>query len=89
MRKLKIIRPDAKGRISLGALPPGISGFRLIIDKEGRYILEPLSEIPARERWLYENAAALTKVKKGLTELANPQKKLTKLSFSKYSSDKE
>lgn len=48
MRMLKILKLDSRGRINLSILAKGISGFRVTIDKQGRYILDPLSEIPAR-----------------------------------------
>ncbi len=85
MRAPKIVRPDAKGRINLGTLPKDISGFRLTIDKLGRFILEPLSEISAREKWIFENPKILVKVQKGLKEAA--EGKLTKMDFSKFLDD--
>ena len=86
MRAPKIVRPDAKGRISLGVLPSEISGFKLTTDKNGRYILEPLSEIPAREMWLHKNPEAMTSLNRGLKELGEG-KKGTKMSFLKYLKD--
>ncbi|HLB55947.1 MAG TPA: hypothetical protein VJK30_01255 [Coxiellaceae bacterium] len=81
MRAPKIVRPDAKGRVNLGALPAGISGFKLTTDKDGRFILEPLTEIPAREKWIFENPKLLSKVQKGLKDAVG--RKLTKMEFSK------
>jgi hypothetical protein len=62
------VRPDAKGRITLGKLAKGVSSFRVSVDKEERIILEPYHEIPARERWLYKNKEALASVLKGLQQ---------------------
>ncbi len=53
------LRPDAKGRITLGALASGISSFRATVDTSGRIILDPFAEIPAREKWLFENKDAM------------------------------
>ena len=64
------VRPDAKGRIALGAYAKGVSSYRIHQEKDGRLILEPYKEIPAREAWLFENDAALTKVRKGLKDVA-------------------
>lgn len=67
------IRPDAKGRITLGALARGISSFQATVDSSGRIILEPFAEIPAREKWLFENKGALAAVREGLTQAAEGQ----------------
>jgi hypothetical protein len=42
------VRPDAKGRIALGALAKGVSSFR-VHQENGRLILEPYVEIPIHE----------------------------------------
>jgi hypothetical protein len=62
------VRPDSKGRITLGAYAKGVSSYRIHAEKDGRLILEPYREIPAREAWLYENKTALAKVRKGLKD---------------------
>lgn len=64
------VRPDSKGRITLGAFAAGVSSFRIHQEVDGRLILEPFKEIPAREAWLFENQAALKKVRKGLQDAA-------------------
>ena len=48
----------------------GISSFQVSTDKDGRIILEPYVEIPAREKWLFKNNVALKQVKKGLQDSA-------------------
>ena len=65
---MRTIKPDAKGRICLGKLAEGISGFRIKVDKNHRIILEPLVEIPAREKWLFDNKPALQAVKQGIKD---------------------
>ena len=43
----RILRPDSKGRISVGAfIENGLSGFRVSVDELHRIILEPLIEKP-------------------------------------------
>ncbi len=66
----RTIRPDSKGRIALGAYAKGVSSYRIHQEKDGRLILEPYKEIPAREAWLFENGGALKKVRKGLKDAA-------------------
>ena len=83
---LGTVRPDSKGRITLGALTIGVSGFRVMHDKHNRIILEPLVEIPARERWLFSNKTALGQVEQGLKESAAGHVK-SRGSFAKYTDD--
>lgn len=78
----RTLRPDSKGRITLGALSDGISGFNVTVDAQHRTILEPLVEIPAREKWLFENSMALGQLKQGIEDAANG--KVTQRDFSKY-----
>lgn len=68
-RKLTV-RPDAKGRITLGPLAKGISSYQVVEQPDGRLILEPYKEIPAREVWLFENPIALQSIRKGLEDAA-------------------
>lgn len=64
------LRPDSKGRISLGKLAEGVSSFHARRMEDGSIILEPFTEIPARERWLFDNPVALSAVKAGLGQAA-------------------
>lgn len=64
------VRPDAKGRITLGKVAGSVSSYRVGVDAEGRVLLEPYVEIPAREQWLYENAEAYGTVRTGLEQSA-------------------
>jgi hypothetical protein len=45
-------------------------------------VLEPFVEIPAEERWLWENKEALESVKRGIADAKAGR--LTKMSFKKY-----
>lgn len=79
----EILRPDSKGRITLGNLAAGISSFRAVRQPDGRIVLEPFVEIPAREQWLFRNKRALASVKRGLAEAqAGEAKSLG--SFARY-----
>ncbi len=69
-RKAVMLKPDGKGRITLGRLMDGISSVRVSVEDDGRIILEPFQEIPQREAWLYENRDALESVRNGLRQVA-------------------
>lgn len=80
------LRPDAKGRINLGKLAEGVSSFRAHRTEDGNIILEPYSEIPAREKWLFDNPQALKAVKAGLTQAAAGETSSLG-SFAKYADE--
>ena len=67
------VRPDAKGRITLGALAKGVSSFRVQQEKGGKIVLEPFVEIPAHEHWILKNPDALAKLERGLRQTAKGQ----------------
>ena len=67
----KSVRPDSKGRINLGSLAKGVSSFRIIETADHKIILEPYAEIPVQEKWLFDNKAALSSVKKGLKDASS------------------
>ena len=79
----KMVRPDAKGRITLGPLLEDVSSVRVSVKENGQIVLDLFREIPAREAWLYDNSEALEKVRAGLMEAA--EGKLADYgSFSEY-----
>jgi hypothetical protein len=80
------LRPDSKGRITLGKLAEGISSFRVHKESSGKIIMEPFVEIPERERWLYENPEALEMVRQGLRDSAAGRVKYLG-DFSQYAND--
>jgi hypothetical protein len=77
------VRPDAKGRVPLGALSKGVSSFS-VHEEDGRIILEPNAEIPKRELWLFNNKEALKSLKSGLKDAAEEKVSKRRESFSKY-----
>lgn len=83
---VKMLRPDSKGRITLGEWAKDISGFSVHQERNGTIILEPFVEIPAHEKWLYDNKNALKKVKIGLKQAGN-SKLIDKGSFSQFADD--
>lgn len=82
----KILRPDSKGRICLGRLAEGVSSFHLTVDEEHRIMLVPYSEIPSREKWLFESPEALASVKRGLQDSEADQLR-SRGSFSDFSDE--
>lgn len=88
LKILKKIRPDAKGRILLGVkFTEGVSSYTLY-KQDGRLILEPNIEMPAKEKWLWDNEAALQKVKKGLEDSVRRRVK-SRGSFAKFVDEDE
>jgi len=84
--RTKMVRPDTKGRVMLGHLTDGVSRFSITIGKDNIIILRPFVEIPADEKWLFENETALKKVKQGLKE-AKLGHLIRRESFAKYAKD--
>jgi hypothetical protein len=64
----KVLRPDSKGRISLGKLARGVSSYRVTVDDQRRIVLEPFAEIPLAEKWLFEDPAARDSLERGLAD---------------------
>ena len=81
-------RLDSKGRITLGKLAEGVSSFRATRQSDGKIVLEPYVEIPARELWLYKNPEALAMVEEGLLQSARGE--IVRMgSFAQYADDGE
>ena len=86
MKTTVTLRPDTKGRVALGKLALGVSSFHATTDDKGRIILEPYTEIPASEKWLFDNKPALAAVKKGLSKAAAGRIKSLG-SFARFAND--
>jgi len=83
MARAKIVRPDNKGPVTPGALSQGVSSYRITVNEDKTIILKPYSEIPAREKWIFENNSVLSEIKRGLEDSANG-KVVSLGSFSQY-----
>ncbi len=61
---------DSKNRISLSKLLKfkAVNSVKASVLENGDILLKPMSSIPARELWLYENKEALESVKRGLSQ---------------------
>ncbi len=87
MMAKKILRPDAKGRICLGNLTKGVSGYKAIMNESTKEItLKPYAEVQLHEKWLFENEQALSSIKKGL-EQSSRKETIYKGSFAKYTNE--
>lgn len=82
MRNSAVLKPDSKGRITLGKMAKGVSSFH-VTRSEGKIILEPYVEIPLREQWLYNNKSTLEHVRAGINDSAAGKIK-SRGSFSQY-----
>jgi len=65
----EVVQSDSQGNI---AIETGITSktYRVLTNDLGQILLEPIVDIPERERWLFENPEALAAVKQGLKEAA-------------------
>lgn len=79
-KALKKLIPDDRGRITLGEVARGVSSYTASIAADGTITLTPMVEIPARERWLWENKKALSAVRRGLEQSAKGETKPLDLS---------
>ena len=82
----KTVRPDSKGRITLGSLAGGASSFKAHKDKKGRIVLEPQVEVPLAEAWLWNNPTAIKAVRQGLKDSAEG-KLVERGSFAQYTEE--
>lgn len=82
----KMVRPDAKGRVTLGGLAAGVSRYSITKTKDNGILLEPYMAIPAKERWLHKNKKAMKDLEQGLKDSAEGRVKYLG-SFSKYADE--
>ena len=75
------LRPDSKGRVTLGKLAEGVSSYHARRQPDGKIVLEPFVEIPAEEAWLWKNPDALASVQRGIAQAKAG--KLTRQSLKK------
>ena len=63
-----MLRPDAKGRVSLGELAKGVSSYKVTQGDNGQVTLTPYTEIPYAEKWIFEHPEVLEEFKKHLEQ---------------------
>jgi hypothetical protein len=78
-----MLRPDSKGRVTLGKLAEGISIFRATQSIDGSIVLKPYVEIALKDSWLAKNPDALASVRRGLVDSA-AGRVVSRGSFRKY-----
>lgn len=94
MRKqMNKIQMDDKYRVCLGNFLSKeerelLSSFRVYRQEDGKIILDPLVEIPAREHWIYKNPDALASLMRGIED-AKAGRIKDRGSFAKYAQDDE
>ncbi len=79
---------DERKRIPLGKILKAAKSSATLYNVEmigGKIVLEPMMAVPEHEAWLYKNPAALSSVRRGLSE--KPKHKLPDM--SKYLKDNE
>lgn len=84
--KVKKIKPDSKGRISLGILSKNVSSFDVEVIDNGKIVLTPFVEIPKGELWLFNNKEALKSVLTGIED-AKAGKVKSLGSFAEYADE--
>lgn len=62
-KKIVILRPDVKGRISLGSISENVSSYEVTIEEDGTITLKPYTEIPLADKWIFEDKDVLEKFK--------------------------
>ncbi|HTW07258.1 MAG TPA: hypothetical protein VME46_07100 [Acidimicrobiales bacterium] len=83
---------DDRGRVVLGKALKGMlhkpHRFAAFVNQVGQIVLDPLAEIPARERWIFENPEALVALREGV-ESARKGPLVDLGSFAKYDTDED
>ncbi|MEK6563662.1 MAG: hypothetical protein AABZ65_01380 [Candidatus Omnitrophota bacterium] len=72
---------DERKRIPLGKILRAAKSNATLYNAEmveGKIVLEPMMAVPEHEAWLYKNSAALSSVRRGLSE--KPKHKLPDMS---------
>lgn len=82
---------DSRNRICLTQFLPKyleISSYKACLEGE-RIILEPMSEVPAHEAWLYSNPKALASVLKGIKQAEEGRVSKLDIDLSQFLDDDE
>ena len=59
---------DERNRLTLGGALQGVKRVRVLRSKRGEILLQPLTEVPASEAWLWQNEQALEDVIEGFKD---------------------
>lgn len=82
---------DSRNRVCLTLfLPEGLDVTSYKAYREGdKIILEPMTEIPAREAWLYQNPKALASVLEGLKQAEEGRVGELDIDYSEFLEDEK
>lgn len=85
---------DDKYRICLGSFLSKeerelLSSFRITRQEDGKILLDPLVEIPAREHWIYKNPKALASLMRGIEDAKNGRITDLDVDFSQFLDDED
>lgn len=95
MRKHKSkVQMDNKCRICLGNFlskeeRDQLSSFRVSRQKDGKIVLDPLVEIPAREHWIYKKPEALASLMRGLDDAKEGRIVDSDIDFTEFLDDED
>jgi hypothetical protein len=62
------VRPDERGRITVGQEITGDQQYRVLINTIGQILLDPVVTVPARELWLFRNQQAFLSLARGVDQ---------------------
>ena len=89
-KRVASLAPDDRGRITLSKLLKQRhnegTAFAAYVNEAGQIMLDPVVEVPARERWLYQSPKAMKALKGGLESGAR-RPAVSLGSFAKYAKD--
>jgi hypothetical protein len=68
-RRKGYVHPDARGRLTLGAVAKH-ADYQVLVNERGQILLDPVIPIPASEAWLWENASLRASMERALGQAA-------------------
>jgi hypothetical protein len=88
------IQIDDKYRICLGSFlskeeREQLSSFHVSRQEDGKIVLDPLVEIPARDHWIYKNPEALASLMRGIEDAKNGRIVDVDIDFSQFLEDED
>lgn len=88
------VQMDDKYRVCLGSFLSKeerelFSSFRISRQEDGKIVLDPLVEIPAREHWIYKNPEALASLIRGIEDAKNGRIVELDIDFTQFLDDED
>ncbi len=66
--QIKVLHPDAKGRVAMGDWAKGASSFSVEQTGPGTFLFIKNIEIPERDVWIFENKEVLSAIDRGMAQ---------------------